>query len=72
MAEKKPERKRSLAEQTAEDEAQGETADGRIILTNDSGHVKKVTAEEWDNEERQAELLKAGWKVMGSDAESEK
>lgn len=52
----------------AQNEGTGELEDGRILLTNDSGEVKKVTEEEWGNEERQAELLKQGWHVVGEDA----
>jgi hypothetical protein len=69
MAEKKPERKRSIDEQRAEDLAQGEPEDGSIVLTNDSGEIKRVTPEEWDNEEFQADLLKKGWKVLGAEEE---
>jgi hypothetical protein len=70
MAKKKKEedeRRLSVDEQRAQDEADGEADDGRIILTNDSGEIKKVAPEEWENEERQAELLRDGWKEMGLD-----
>lgn len=52
-------------EARAQDEAQGQPEDGSILLTNDSGSVKRVTPEEWGNEERQAELLRDGWKQIG-------
>lgn len=69
MAEKKETstRRKSVDEQRAEDEAQGESKDGRVMLTNDSGEVKRVTPDEWDNEEFQADLLKKGWHVFGED-----
>lgn len=60
-------RRMSPDEARAQDEAQGEPEDGRIMLTNDSGEVKRVTEEEWGNEVRQAELLKQGWKVVGGE-----
>ena len=69
MAAKKQERKLTHDEQVAEDEAHGDLPDGKIMLVNDSGNVKKVDPEEWDNEERQAELLRQGWKVVGEDDE---
>lgn len=69
MAEKKePQRRLSVDEQRAQDEAQGGNED-QVMLTNDSGEVKKLSAEEWENEERQAELLKQGWKVIGGETD---
>lgn len=58
-------RRLSPDEQRARDEATGDLPDGKVMLTNDSGNVKKIDAEEWENEERQAQLLKEGWKEVG-------
>lgn len=52
-------------EARAQDEAQGQPEDGSVLLTNDSGNTKRVSQDEWGNQERQAELLRAGWKEMG-------
>lgn len=60
---------RSEADQRAQDEAGGMTKDGRIMLTNDSGEVKRVTQEEWFNEISQAVLIAEGWRVIGDDKE---
>jgi hypothetical protein len=60
-------RRLSPEEVRAQDEAKGQPEDGSIMLTNDSGNVKRVPPEEWENEERQAQLLRDGWKEMRQD-----
>lgn len=57
----------SPEESRAQDEAQGKPESGQILLTNDSGEVKRLDPEEWENEERQAELMKQGWKELGGE-----
>lgn len=76
MAEKKSDAKRDDSgkrmtpdEARAQDEATGDLEDGRLLLTNDSGEVKRVNAEEWGNEEFQADLLKKGWRPVGDEEE---
>jgi hypothetical protein len=60
-------RRLSPQETRAQDEARGDPADGTIMLTNDSGEVKRVPVAEWDNEAYQAQLLQKGWKEIGAE-----
>lgn len=64
-------RKLTLDEQNARDEAHGDLSDGRTMLINGSGEIKKITADEWNDEKIKADLLKRGWKEVGRDEDAE-
>lgn len=66
MAKRKAQKATAKSEEREKREAEARGESDMVQLTNDSGHVKKLTPE--DYEAQKETLLREGWRELGQEA----